>query len=377
MKRICMGLLAVVILLGIGAAQVLAGETKMGGEVHANWLLHLNNQGLQKNFNSFNLSRARVAVEHKFDEKYQAELVIEALDRTWMLDEMAGTDWGSYDIKVRRAYLQGNKLLPYTDVRFGMHDLLWIEKVDRLWGLRFVDEVSLHKLGYLPEADLGVSLIGMCPGSWGVLAVQAMNGSGYMSGEANKNKNFAIYGELIPFPKSPDWSEVSIMGQIYEGWPNIADGSGGASFSDNTMMDRMQVGMTFKYRKWVTAFGEYFVAKDDADWTNNVDDEFVDEANGFTLLGRLYVATSEKWLSRVSLFGKYEWVDKNRNATGSLDQENGDARFLTAGVSYTPTEGAEVAFAVKRNTVSEIENNIRIEEVESNSISISIRALLR
>lgn len=370
MKRICVGLLALAIFLGIGSAQVLAGETTFGGEVHAHWLLHLNDHGQGKNFNYFNVHRGWLIVDHQFSEKYQANFVLEATAR-------GGQEFSTnYDAHIRSAYVQANAVFKYFDLRFGMHDVIWIDQVEKLWGLRYVDEVSLHKLGYLPRADLGFSIIGTCPGSWGVLALQVMNGAGYTESEENKYKDFAMFAKLIPFPKSPDWSEVAFMGQYYSGKPNVADGSGGRSFSDNTLKTRMQVAGVFKYRKWVTAFGEYFVAKDDANWNNGTEDEFVDEAQGYTLFGRMYVATSEKWLSRVSVFGKYEWVDKNKNAQGLL-ADLGDLRYLTAGVAYEPTENFELALAIRRDTVNEIENDIRIAEIESNSFLITVKAFMK
>jgi hypothetical protein len=373
MKRICVGLLAVAILLGIGSAQVLAGETTFGGEVHAHWLLHLNEQGQGKNFNYFNVKRGWLIVDHKFDEKYEAHFILESAARGG-----ASTLTGNsgYDTRIRTAYIQANNVLRYLDLRFGMHDLLWMEAVEKLWGLRFVDEVSLHKLGYLNRADLGGSIVGHCPGAWGVLALQVMNGAGYTGTEENKYKDFVMFAKINPFPKSPDWSEVAFLGQYYMGYPNVSDGSGGVSFSDNTMKDRMQVAAVMKYRKWFTAFGEYFIAKDDANWNNNTDDEFVNEANGYTLFGRLYVATSEKWLSHVSLFGKYEWVDKNKNADG-LDADDGDLRFLTVGAAYEVREGLEMAIVVRRDTVNEKVLDLRIDEVETNSLQLTMKALIK
>ncbi len=368
MKRICQWLLAVTFLLTLTGAKVIAGETTVGAEVHANWTLHLNDQNLGKNFNYFNVHRGWLTVDHTFSDKYSAHVVMEANNTGYAPSN-------SWDTHLRSAYLQVNEVLPYTNVRFGMHSLLWIDKVESVWGLRFVDEVSLHKLGYLPRADFGASFIGNCPGGFGILAVQILNGPGYTQTELNKYKNFALYGEFHPFPKNADWSESAILGQYYMGYPNVASNAPG--FSENTMMDRSQLGFIVKYRKWLTVYSEYFMTKDDADASNNTDDEFVQEANGFTVFGRLYVATAEKWLSRVSIFGKYERVDKNKNAANPLVQDDGDARFVTAGVAYEPIDNFELALVLKRDTVSELINNLRIEEEESNSFIFTMRAYIK
>lgn len=370
MKRICQWLLAVTFLLFVHGAKVVAGETTVGAEVHAQWLLHLNDQGLGKNFNSFTVQRGWLTVDHTFSEKYSANLILEAFP------DGDGVSDG-WKMRLRSAYLQANKVLPYTDVRFGMHGLLWMDKVESVWGLRYVDAVSLNKLGYMSRADFGFSLIGNCPGGFGTLALQVLNGGGYTESERNKYKNFVLYGEFHPFPKNADWNEVAILGQFYKGFPNIVDNSQGESFSKNTLENRMQAGAVVKYRKWLTGYLEYFVVRDDNNWNNNTDDEFVSESNGFTAFGRLYVATSEKWLSRVSIFGKYERIDKNKNAENPLAQDDGDARYIVAGVAYEPVDNYELALVIRRDTISELVNNVRIEENESNSLMFTMKAAIK
>ena len=370
MKRISLWLFAATVLLFASGAQVVAAETTVGAEIHAQWLLHLNDQGLGKNFNYFNIHRGQLIVDHSFSEKYSAKIVVESYTNGLSVND-------GWSTRLRLAYLQANTVLPYTNIRFGMQNNLWNEKVEGVWGLRFVDAVSLYKLGYVDQADLGVSLIGNCPGGYGILAIQLVNGGGYHESEINKYKDCIIYGEFHPFPKNADWSEVALLVESYTGYPNIEDGSQGASFSENTMKNRLQGGAVVKYRKWLTAFGEYFVTRDDANWNNSTADEFVDEANGFSVFGRLYVATTEKWLSRVSIFGKYERVDKNKNAENPLVKDNGDARYLVAGLSYEPVDNYELAVVVKRDTVSELVNNVRIEEVESNSLMFTMRAFIK
>lgn len=373
MKRICHWLLAATILVGISATQIAVAQTTVGAEIHTRWVLHLNDHGLGKNYNYFEAHRGWLMVNHDFSEKFSANVIAEGI---------AGGMVGSNDFKfrLRSAYLQANTVIPYTDIRVGMQDLLWVSTVEDVWGLRHVDEVSLHKLGDLQEADLGVSAIAHCPGGYGILALQFLNGGGYTETEVNKYKDCALYGEAHLFPKNADWSEMALVGQYYKGYPNIADNSGAASFSENTKKDRLEGGVIIKYRSWISAFAEYFVVKDDFDQTEPADGEenFITESNGFTLMGRLYVSTTaEKWLSRVSLFGKYENVDRNRNAVNPLDQDEGDARYLTAGIAYAPVDNWEFAFAVKRNTININEGDLRIAEQEANSVLVSFRALIQ
>jgi len=373
MKRICILLLTVSAILVITPLAAFAdGETKVGAEIHAEHSLHLNDQGKGKSFNEFELKRGWLWVNHTFSDRYEARLTVESYQPDG--GDANSTGWM---MRLRHAYLQVNQLIRYIDAQGGMIDNYYISRLEDVWGYRFVDEVSLHKLGYLPEADLGISLIGHCPGDWGVLVMQVFNGGGYTVREMNKYKDFEFVAEIRPFPKSPDFSEVALIGQYYLGWPNIPDNSGSTSFSSNTKKDRMSGGLIFQYRSWVRAFAEVFKTQDDNDWTNDTSKEFVNEAQGFTVFGRANIATSETWLANVRIFGKYEWIDRNRNATDPLVADEGDARHLIAGASYEPVDGYELALSVRRDTVNEIVDNSFINERESNFFLVSVRALIQ
>lgn len=279
----------------------------------------------------------------------------------------------SWQVHLRRAQLQVNRLVPYVTAQFGMQDQLYIRRVEDVWGLRFVDRVSLHKLGYLDEADLGVSGIGKCPGDWGILAIQVINGSGYRMTDANKYKDIALYAEFVPFPKNPDFSELAIFGQIYLGKPNVSIPLSVTGASENIKKERYSGAFVFKYRQWLTAFAEVFQAKDDDDYTTPSDDEFVDDAFGYSLLGRTHVATTDRWLAKLSLFAKYEWLDRNRNAEG-LKADEDDVRSLLVGLAYVPIEGYEIAASMRRDTRNVIIDNLRINEQERNFFLLNFRA---
>ena len=373
MKRICILLLTVSAILVITPLAAFAdGETTVGAEIHAEHMLHLNDQGLGKNFHEFTIKRGWLWVNHSFNDRYEARLTIESDEP--MQGASNGTGW---TMRLRHAYLQVNDLIKYVSAQAGMVDNYYIMRVEDIWGYRFVDEVSLHKLGYMPEADIGVSLIGVCPGGWGTLVLQVLNGASYMERELNKYKDFAIVAEIHPFHKSPDFSEVALLGQYYYGFPNLVDNSGPVSFSENTKKTRMNGAFIFQYRNWVRGFAEIFLTQDDNDWTNNTNDEFVNEASGFTLFGSANIATSDTWLAHVKIFGKYEWINRNRNATNSLAADEGDARYLIAGASYEPVDGYELALSVRRDTENVVVDNSFINELERNFFLVSLRAFVQ
>ncbi|MBK7091345.1 MAG: hypothetical protein IPH59_06435 [bacterium] len=82
-----------------------------GAEVHAHWMLHLNDQDLGKNFNYFNVHRGWLTVDHTFSDKYSANLIIEANNSGYSASN-------SWDTHLRSAYFQINEVLPYSNVRF-------------------------------------------------------------------------------------------------------------------------------------------------------------------------------------------------------------------------------------------------------------------
>ena len=379
MKRICLLLLVVTAFL-FATNSLTAGEPKVGGVLFANWKMHLNNQGQGKNFNSFDITRARLILDQQLGEKFSANLMIDVIPRSSM------DDYG-LQYRLRSAYIQGDKLIKYTTMRFGMQSLLWFDYVEKAWGLRYIDAVSLDKLkdsqgnSYLERADLGLSIIGECPGNYGTVALQIVNGGGFTHHEMNRNKDFIVFAAAYPLPKNPDFGETGIWAQYYKGWPNITNtATGDQNFHKNTKKDRMQVAGVIKYRKWVSAVVEYFQTWDKEDVTTAITKDNQEKAKGISLMGKVNVATAETWLSKVYLFAKYEWIDKHTQLDKALypyESQDGDARYLLGGVGYSPVEGYELAISFVRETTqvpSPLVNPVESQEDEKNSIQINMTA---
>jgi hypothetical protein len=373
MKRICLLLLVVTAFL-FATASLTAGEPQVSGMLYANWKMHLNEQGQGKNFNSFDIARARLILDQQFGEKFSANIMIDLIPRSSM------DDYG-LQYRLRSAYIQGDKLIKYTTMRFGMQSLVWFDHVEKAWGLRYLDAVSLDKLGYLERADLGLSFVGECPGNYGSVALQIVNGSGFTHRELNKNKDLIVFASAYPLPKNPDFGETGILVQYYKGWPNIAyDDSVAADFRKNTKKDRMQVAAVVKYRKWVSGVVEYFQTWDKEDYATAVKKDNQEKAMGFSLMGKVNVATAETWLSKVYLFAKYQWVDKHTQMDEGLkpfEAQNGDAQFQLFGVGYSPVEGYELAIGFARETTqvpSPLVNPVEMREDEKNSIQVNMSA---
>jgi hypothetical protein len=306
-----------------------------------------------------------------------------------MIDVIPRSSMDDYGLqyRLRSAYIQGDKLIKYTTMRFGMQSLLWFDYVEKAWGLRYIDAVSLDKLkdsqgnSYLERADLGLSIIGECPGNYGTVALQIVNGGGFTHHEMNRNKDFIVFAAAYPLPKNPDFGETGIWAQYYKGWPNITNtATGDQNFHKNTKKDRMQVAGVIKYRKWVSAVVEYFQTWDKEDVTTAITKDNQEKAKGISLMGKVNVATAETWLSKVYLFAKYEWIDKHTQLDKALypyESKDGDARFFLGGVGYSPVEGYELAISMVRETTqvpSPLVNPIESLEDQKNSIQINMTA---
>jgi len=371
MKRICLLLLVVTAFL-FATNALTAGEPKVGGVLFANWKMHLEDQGQGKSFNSFDIARARLILDQQFGEKFSANLMIDLIPRSSL-------DGYGLQYRLRSAYIQGDKLIKHTTMRFGMQSLLWFDHVEKAWGLRYIDAVSLDKLGYLERADLGFTIIGECPGNYGKLALQIVNGGGFTKTEKNKNKDIVLFAAGYPFPKNPDFGETGILLQFYKGWPNITNtATGDQSFRKDTKKDRMQVAGVIKYRKWVSGVVEYFQTWDKEDVTTAITKDNQEKAKGFSLMGKVNVATAETWLSKVYLFAKYEWIDKHTQLDKGLypfELQEGDGQFLLGGLGYSPVEGYELAISLVRETTkvpTPIVNPVEIRSAEKNSIQINM-----
>lgn len=343
-----------------------AGETKVGGVVFANWQLHVNDQHQGKSFNYFDITRARLILDQKFSDRYEANFMAEVFRSSY-----SGTE--GMQFRLRSAYIQVNKLVPHTDMRFGMQGFYWLDKVEQYWGLRYIDPVSLDKLGYVSRADFGVGFIADCPGNYGYAGLQIVNGGGYTEGEKNKYKDFVGFLQGFPLPKDPDFGESGVMIQYYKGWPNEVDSAtGNQSFAKNRRKDRLQIAGVVKYKRWGVAYAEFFTAWDKSDMTKDT----TDIAKGVALFGRANVAASETWLSRVYIFAKYEWHDKHTQIDKGLDPfgaQNEDARYINAGIGYSPLDGYDLAVSIRRNTVNKREIS-QINEEESNTLVLSMQA---
>ncbi len=248
-------ILAGVILM---AGSLFAGDTEVGGEIYARWKLALNDQSIAvaeqvKNYNNFEVTRAWINIQHTFSEKYSARLTTDLYN-----------NGGQVDAFVQFAYLHINDLLPYTSMRFGLQEGVWANHVDKAWQLRYVDIASMEQFGFVDYADFGVSLYSTCPGNWGHLVLQVMNGAGANVHEVNKYKDITLFAELTPMSESPSWGQTALYAMYSQGYPNIAP-LDGYSFADNTKKQRVAFGGKLAYKNWFTGYLDYFMASDDAD----------------------------------------------------------------------------------------------------------------
>ena len=369
-------ILAGVILM---AGSLFAGDTEVGGEIYARWKLALNDQSIAvaeqvKNYNNFEVTRAWINIQHTFSEKYSARLTTDLYN-----------NGGQVDAFVQFAYLHINDLLPYTSMRFGLQEGVWANHVDKAWQLRYVDIASMEQFGFVDYADFGVSLYSTCPGNWGHLVLQVMNGAGANVHEVNKYKDITLFAELTPMSESPSWGQTALYAMYSQGYPNIAP-LDGYSFADNTKKQRVAFGGKLAYKNWFTGYLDYFMASDDADiigQPEGSDFPEEDKTSGTTLFAKINVAGEEtSFLADVFVFAKFQFLDRHTDhdaVSVRLYAEEGDAKHLLAGAGYRLAEGLEMALTFKRTTEDRIEFDedlepLRIAETERNTFTVSFLA---
>jgi len=354
-----------------------AEDTIVKGTVFANWTLDLNDQGVGKNFNTFNISRGYLTMIHKFSDRYSARITA---------DLFQGNEGWEYRLKY--AYVQINGLIPHVDMKFGQIPVFWTGLINsKYWKLRFIETASLQRAKMEDSADKGVSFVASLPSGYAQLALQILNGEGFTESEMNKNKDLAVTAVLYPLASNPDFKQTMLIGQYYKGWPNVEDPSSILSFSSETKKNRISAGAALAYKQWFVAFFDYWTAKDDSDPLNieetTLDGAIIpeeDESKGMSIFTRINISTTqESFLSKVFIFSKYHWIDNHTNYSGTqlnLKADENDARYITVGVGYTPVKGFTFALTIKRTTENRIETNelgedIRIAETEKNSLDLN------
>ena len=154
-----------------GYTYVVAGEDKDG-------------KGAQlKNKNGFNLDRAYINVEPKFDEHWSGRLTTDI--------QAPGATDKNYSLRVKFAYIDGQKLGDSTcGTRIGVLQTPFTDAPDKAFGFRVIAKPLLDQYKVQATADLGAQ--GSYGWNGGELRLFVLNGEGYERVETTQGKDFAL-----------------------------------------------------------------------------------------------------------------------------------------------------------------------------------------
>ncbi|MBI5710866.1 MAG: hypothetical protein HZC42_11265 [Candidatus Eisenbacteria bacterium] len=185
------------------AAETTLKQVKLEGVVYANYAWDLSDGALDKN--GFDIQRMYLIAQENLAEKVAFRMTMGIYQNTKeaIADTTGATKYGYYKgwaVRLKHAYVTFKEVFPRADVSFGMVDLPWVPFEEKIFQHRFVSTVFMDTEKKLTSTDLGVTLRGALPQSYGEYHVAVMNGETYAAPEVNKFKDYHARVTIVPAP---------------------------------------------------------------------------------------------------------------------------------------------------------------------------------
>jgi len=292
----------------------------------------------QDGFN-YDLKRAYLMVDHKFDDTYSANLTTDATyDSTT----------GASQIFIKKAYLQAS-YDPAFNVRLGAADLAWVPFVEGLYGYRYVENVMIDRTKFGTSTDWGAHFFGNFDLGGPTLGYQlsAVNGFGYkadpIGGGVNRSKGVDFEGRV-----NLNWDGFVAAiggydGKLGKDVQNTLTNCSATATPDekSTCHTAERFDALLAYTNdWLRVGAEYFSAQD----YKSVTSVTGAKGDGYSAFA------SWKFDPLWSVFGRYDWV-KPTNAviyTGAGSARN---QYYNFGVSYSPITALDFALVYKHDSM--------------------------
>jgi hypothetical protein len=262
------------------------------------------------------LKRFYLAVDHRFDDRFSANLTT---------DFRYNANGTSRDVLVyvKKAYLQA-KFAPEFFARVGSADLPWVPFAEGIYGYRFVENVLVDRTKFGTSADWGVHVGGTLGDGLVSYAASAINGAGYKTLSRSSN-TVDLEGRISANPiKNVTLGIGGYTGKLGKS----ADGSG-----ETRRATRFNALIAYTGDR-VRAGVEYFWSKN---WLN-VTGPFSDTADGWSAFGSFAIT------KQFALFGRYDWVKPSKTFNPNL-KEN----YFNVGLNYKPIKEIDLAIVYKRD----------------------------
>lgn len=321
MKRIGMFL---IVLATVGAGTTArAADTKVGGRLYADWHMDVSDQG--NDANSFNVTRTYIDIKSKLSEFTSARFTLD-------LRQTGGFD--GYNIILKYGFLDWKPAFTKdrASLRFGLHPIPYVDRMNKLWGRRYMIKTTGDLNKFLTTSDLGASIV--VPfgnkSKWGSSSLSIFNGTAYTDvTEQNKQKDINLFARLSPLANNPDFSQSELQAQVYSGTQNTDFGDSlRASDFDRTLIS---FGGKLVYRKTLAIAGDFNFKSTGQGAAVSDRDETAHSVFGTLFLDNL--VEGDNWLSQINLFGRLDFVDPDSDVA-----DNGHTLFI-AGVEYAPLKG--------------------------------------
>ncbi len=151
-------------------------------------------------YNAFDITRAYINVGAGLPMNFRVRVTPDIVRETI---NTATTVYGSLLFRLKYAYLEKDDvLLPYSWVKFGLHETPWLTFEEGIDRYRFQGTMFAEREGFIPgSADFGLGYLQGFPGEYGEIDISAVNGEGFKSAEANKFKSGQARVTIRPFPR--------------------------------------------------------------------------------------------------------------------------------------------------------------------------------
>lgn len=300
-----------------------ADNTTISGRVYAN-LSNISQSPSPNKLNGtgFDIKRAYLGVDHKFNDTYSASLLIDFAPGANAFTT-PGTLVGAEVIK--NAYIQA-KYDPAFIVQLGAANMPWIPFVEDIYGQRYVEKTLIDNNKSGNSADWGAFVHGDFMGGLFSYAFAAVDGAGYKTPDRSKGLDFE--------------GRVNVK---YQGFVAAIGGYTGKEGLDvqaaapTTFHTATRVDALVAYANPLFHVGlEYF----DATNFKQVAKAPKDEQDGYSAFGT--VNFYPKW----SLFGRYDWGKPSKNIASAED-----LTYYNIGVQYEPVKVLDLGLVYKHDEV--------------------------
>jgi hypothetical protein len=305
----------------------------------------------QNGFN-YDLKRAYLIVDHKFNDTYSANLTTDATyDSTT----------GASQLFIKKAYLTA-AYSPMFTIKVGAADLPWVPFVEGIYGYRYVENVLIDRTKFGTSTDWGAHVLGTFDLGGPTIGYQvsALNGFGYkadpIGGGSNRSKGIDVEGRI-----NLTWDGFVAAVGGYDGklgkdvqntqvhCDAVAGHDYDATCHTATRFDALLAYTDDQFR----IGGEYYSATNYKNVTDSATGSTTvhgvlpfgtDKSNGYSAFA------SWKFDPMWSVFGRYDWVKPTEVLlyAGAPTARN---QYYNFGISYSPIPALDFALVYKHDSM--------------------------